>query len=370
MSTIELAAGAMAPSARGGWFNLRIRGRLIGGFAVITLILAVAVGYTLYVVNGLSSQTDQMTGLRMPASITSTELGANLYSTLATLRGYLLTGNPQGKADRAAMWKELRTQETKMDGLAARFTTEENKRQWAEVKTLLNEFETAQTRAEAIAFTSDAHPASKLLTEEAAPKAAQMTDAITKMINEEGGLEATADRKQLLKSMADTRGSLALGLADIRAFLLTGDTKFKDQALTRLTAMKQAYAAVAAKNALLSASQRDSFQAFSTAQAAFAPLPDKMFAVRLSDQWDIPVYILRTEAMPRALKILDLIDGAKGGDGTRVGGIKGSQRELMLTSTNAVQSDTAMLKVTEWLLLGIGLTLAGLIAFLDRKSVV
>ena len=87
--------------------GLRIRGRLIAGFVAISAIIASAVGYTVFAVSGISTIVDRMVNLRTPVALESTEMVGNLYSTLATLRGYLLTGNPQGKLDRMAMWKEM-----------------------------------------------------------------------------------------------------------------------------------------------------------------------------------------------------------------------------------------------------------------------
>jgi methyl-accepting chemotaxis protein len=83
--------------------KLRIRGRLISGFAAICAILAISVGYTAFAVGGVSAIINRMVNLRTPVALASTELVGNLYSTLATLRGYLLTGNPQTKLDRLAV---------------------------------------------------------------------------------------------------------------------------------------------------------------------------------------------------------------------------------------------------------------------------
>src|SRR5215467_9412980 len=157
------------------WFfsvfkSLRIRGRLLAGFAAVCAVLASAVGYTVFSVGGVSQTVDRMVTLRTPVALDSTEMVGNLYSTLATLRGYLLTGNPQGKADRAAMWKELDATAAKIDVMVERFTDPENKRKWADVKALLAEFRAAQNKAEAVAFTPDAYPATKLLETEGAPR--------------------------------------------------------------------------------------------------------------------------------------------------------------------------------------------------------
>src|SRR5215510_9557565 len=204
-------------------FRLRIGGRLVAGFAALCGVLAAAVGYTVFAVGGVSSTVDRMVTLRTPIALDSTEMVGNLYSTLATLRGYLLTGNSQGKADRAAMWKELDATSASFDRMAERFTNPENKRKWADAKALLAEFRAAQDRAEAVAFTADAYPATKLLVSEAAPRAAGMFVEITRMIDEEERLEPTAERKRLLKQMADVRGNLGAAMAEIRMFLLSGE---------------------------------------------------------------------------------------------------------------------------------------------------
>src|SRR5262249_20380834 len=149
------------------------------------------------------------------------------------------------------------------------------------------------------------------------------------MINEEAGLDATPERKALLKSMADARGNLAAGAAQIRMFLLTGDKADKEKYAGPRANFDKAFAAINAQKATLSVSQKSSFDLISKAQAEFAPIPEKMFAIRESAQWNVPVHILRTEAAPRALKLLDLIDGEKGADGTRSGGVKTNQTGML-----------------------------------------
>ena len=148
-----------------GILKIRMRGRLILGFSAVCAVLVVAVGYTVYVVSGVSVTVNRMVELRTPVAVQSTQLVGNLYSTLATLRGYLLAGNPRGKDDRAAMWTELDRTRATLDKMAEQFTDPENKRKWAEVKGLIDQFRGVQDRVEAIAFTPDAYPATKLLLE-------------------------------------------------------------------------------------------------------------------------------------------------------------------------------------------------------------
>jgi len=350
--------------------NMRIRGRLIGGFAGICAVLAMAVGFSIFEVRDVSVTTERMIGLRTPVALTSTELVGNLYSTLATLRGYLLTGNPQGKADRAAMWQELQANVDKFDKMASRFTDDRNKQDWADVKTILGEFRDAQNKAEAIAFTPEAFPATLLLITEAAPRASKIGDELTKMIDEEVDQPATAERKLLLKNLADFRGAFAMTTANIRAFLLNADPEMKTAFEARWAAAKQAKAAASNMTALMTSSQRASWTNLEKLFAEFEPLPDRMFAIRNSAQWNAPVHVLVTEAAPRALKILDLIDGPKGADGTRSGGLKYRQQDLLSQDSEHVQDNISFLSSALLALLAIGVALGAAIAFLTSRSIV
>ncbi len=290
-------------SGAGFFADRKIGTKLTAGFAAICVVLAIAVGFTIYVVGQASTNIDRMVNLRVPVALESTELVGNVYSTLATLRGYLLTGNPQGKNDRAAMWKELDGTSASFDRRAEGFTNPENKKKWAETKSLLKEFRAAQESAEAVAFTPDAFPATKLMLTEAAPKAGLIFGEISKMIDDEERLEPTMERKRLLKTMADVRGNFAAAIAQLRMFLLSGDKSNKEEFAKLWGTFERAYGNLNAQKALLSPTQRAAFDTLQNAVSAFAPLPNQMFALRESPQWNMPVFMLATEAAPRALKI-------------------------------------------------------------------
>lgn len=351
------------------YFRFQIRGRLIAGFSAVCAIIALSVGYTVFAVSGISVTVDRMASLRTPVALASTELVGNLYSTLATLRGYLLTGNPQGKLDRMAMWKEVDTTMAAFDEKAAHFTNPDNKRKWEEAKALLVEFHAAQDKAEAIAFTSDAYPATKLMVTEAGPRAETIFSEITKMINEEEAQEATADRKRLLKAMADTRGNFAAATAQLRMYLLSGERADKEKFFKPWESFEKGYAGVTARKDLLTVSQLAAFDKITTARSEFAALYPTIFSLRESPGWNAPVHLLVTEAAPRAVKILDLLDGPKGVDGTRSGGIKTNQKKMLVEESHDVQASISLLKLALWMLLAAGLGLGVAIALFTSRSI-
>ena len=351
------------------YFKFRVGGRLIAGFAAICAIIAVSVGYTVFEIERISTTVDRMTNLRTPVALASTELVGNLYSTLATLRGYLLSGNPQGKLDRLSMWKEMDRTAAVFDEQAAQFTNPENLQKWEQAKLLLAEFRAAQDRAEAIGFTPDAYPATKLMVSEAGPRADVIFSEITKMIDQEEALEATPERKRLLKAMADTRGNFAAATAQLRMYLLSGEKTDKEKFAGPWEAFERGYTGVNARKDLLTASQQASFDNIAKAKREFTQLYEKIVALRESQDWNVPVHLLVTEAAPRAARILDLLDGPKGIDGTRAGGIKSNQKKMLGQETQHVQESISTLKLVLWSLLVAGIGLGGTIALVTSRSI-
>jgi methyl-accepting chemotaxis protein len=351
-------------------FNLRIRGRLIGGFAVVVLVLVAAVASTIWKVSGVRDNTDRIVNLRTPTAQTSARLVNDVNASLAALRGWMLTGNAAFKTERAAVWTDVTEARKAMDGLARHFTREENRKAWADVKALLDEFAAAQAKVEAVANTSDEQPATRILVEEAAPRANVVTAEITRMIDEELKLEATAERKALLGMMADVRGTFGLALANIRAYLLTGSADFAESFKQLWARNEQRFADLSARQGLLTAVQKEAFTKLAAARQEFAPLPGRMFEIRGSEKWNTARYLLATEAAPRAEAILSILAGAKDAGGTRSGGLVERQRRLLEEDATANARDTGQLLSMQWVLMFVGAGIAALIAFLTARSIV
>ncbi|MCK4865971.1 MAG: HAMP domain-containing protein [Gammaproteobacteria bacterium] len=131
-----------------------------------------------------------------------------------------------------------------------------------------------------------------------------MVSEITKMINMEAKLSATPERKALLGMMADVRGSTGLALANIRAFLLTGDQKFSKTFDKFWATNVRRFADLSRSAHLLSSAQKASFKKFSVARVEFKDLPPKMFKIRGSKGWNLANLWLGTKAAPRAGKLV------------------------------------------------------------------
>jgi methyl-accepting chemotaxis protein len=338
--------------------NLKIATRIGVGFTFICIVLLVIVGLTQWNLARIDHASNVIIKLRVPTAAASAKMVSNINESLAALRGYMITGKAGFKQQRAVVWADIAAQADAMDRLSANWTNADNVAAWTDFKTVLAEFSTAQDRVEAVAFTIDEQPATKILVQDAAPQASIIVNKITEMIEIEKELAATPSRKALVTMMADYRGSMGLGMANIRAYLLTGDAKFRKE-FDRFWQINEArFGTLSGTLDLLIPEQAAAFADLSKARANFAPLPPRMFEIRGSEAWNVANHLLLTEAAPRAAKLLTVLAGEKSADGIRRGGMVENQEKLLATDAEHSADDIAFLSLEVWILLGVGLVFA------------
>lgn len=350
--------------------GLKIGGRLNAGFAAVCTVLVALVLITVWQVSTVSRVNSRIVDLRVPTSTASLGLVNNVNASLAALRGWMITGNKNFKTERARIWADVDRISADMDRLSAAWTNPKNIENWTNFKSILAEFRIAQQQVEDVAKSKDEQPASKLLVESAAPQSAIMVNEITNIINAEAALPATLARKELFGMMADVRGTTARGLANIRAFLLTGDEIFQDRFNTMWTKNQVRFAQLKARRSELSPAQQSAFARFDAARTAFSPLPAQMFAIRRSDKWNMATYLLIQEAAPRAGALKTILLGKLGENGVRGGGMVENQKALLTADANRASDQIDLLKLIEWILLVVGLAIATGTAVITARSIV
>ena len=350
----------------GIWF------RLAAGFTVVIMLLAVTVGATIFQVGVIQNDTDRILNLRNPTARASSDLSSHIYGSLASLRGFMLTGSPRFREERAVIWRDIVEITAAIDGLSKNWTNLENNKIWNNLKSELLVLSAAQANIEAVAHTVDERPATKILVTTAAPLASRLSQKISKIIELEvsGNSSRKGDRHQLLGVMANIRDTLGLSLTSIRTYLLTGEKNFADEFGALWTRNEKHFSELRKSARLLSPPQMALFDEFKVARASFAPLPAKMFEIRSSEKWNMANYLLATEAIPRADKILELLLGAIQKDGSRDGGMTGSQQNLLEIDVRHSAAAARRLLLLQWLLLLAGASLATLIAYFTARSIV
>jgi methyl-accepting chemotaxis protein len=287
--------------------NWPVAGKLMSGFtAVIICILVLLV----VIIDKLDSQEtlqSRVVDLRMPTNVAGHDLVNGINYSLAALRGYMILDKPAFKQQRQEAWQEINHNLALLTKKSSNWTNEENVKQLTAIKKLMQEFEQAQQTVEDIANTPQEQPGMQILQEEAAPLATVIIQNITGLINAEKNQSATAERKVFLANLADSRGSFALSLASIRAFLLSGDKKWSNDFDKYWRNNQNALRKLLDSRHLLSAGQRSFFDNYYENIQKFAPLPNRMFTIRNSDQWNKANFLLATEAAPRAKKLLEML---------------------------------------------------------------
>jgi methyl-accepting chemotaxis protein len=288
--------------------KLKIRGKLIAGFGVILLLMSALSFNSYWEIRAVDRIQTRVTELRQPTVITGLNFNNAINITLAGLRGYMILGGETSKAElfkkvRQDGWDLIDQSVAELDEYAKSWTDPTNIERLAELKPVIEEFRAAQQEIEDISHTSSNIESLDILFTLGAPEAKQVITAISNIVNLEADLPATPERKKLLKLLADSRGSFALGLASIRAKLLSGDEKFKKEFAKHWKTNEARFKELQAQSSLFNEQQKPFWEQYQQSRAKFSVLPEKMFASRGSKDWNKANYWLATKAAPRAKKL-------------------------------------------------------------------
>jgi methyl-accepting chemotaxis protein len=183
-------------------------------------------------------------------------------------------------------------------------------------------------------------------------------DEATKSRVSQAILDDVIQRKQILGMMADVRGTTGLGLANIRAYLLSGDVKFAKLFDKFWTKNARRFGDLNKNVRLMTPEQKEAFEKFSAARKIFNPLPAKMFKIRGSKEWNQANLWLGTKAAPTAFKIKTQLDA-----------MAANQKTLMDTDITEAKRLTGVLSTVEWILLFVGIILSAVIGTVITRAI-
>lgn len=325
--------------------NLKLGIKIGGGYAIMVFILVTIVLATIWQVNRVREVNNRIMELRAPTARASLMMLNGVNHSLAALRGWMILGKDTFRAERDQAWaKEIEPSLQTLKTFAVNWTNPENIERLKVIESVVGDFKEAQQEIENIAQTQDNIPAVKMLFVEAAPQAAILSTQITRMIDLEKQQPGTPERKDLLGIMADVRGTTGLGLAAIRAYLLSGESRFKDQFDTLWAKNSKRFDDLRQAKDLLTPEQRKAFDTFKQARDIFIPLPSKMFAGRQGADWNRANYWLGTKAAPKGAKLVATLNA-----------MAADQKQLMLADEATAQKMSASLRRMMWTLLAIGI---------------
>ena len=340
--------------------NMKISTKILFGFGMMMSLLIILIGMTIMKVNDSRDITKRVIELRVPTNIASLEMLNGMNHSLAALRGWIILGKDKFKTERAIAWsQEIEPSIAKMEKFSKHWTNPKNIQRLNNIKNYLHDFKRYQKEIENISHSMDNQPALKILFKEAAPQATQLVTNITTMIDLELKYNSKQNRIQLLGMMADVRGTTGLALANIRAYLLSGDIKFKNKFDKYWAKNTTRFNQLKSNKYLLTKQQKIAFDKFTKAREIFDKLPYKMFTIRSGASWNMANKWLGTKAAPTAFKIkAELSEMVK--------------NQEMLVNNDIKDTETSIdsLKYMLWVFLLIGFILSIIISTTIRKMIV
>lgn len=292
--------------------NTKTRTKLIIGFSLVIVISLISSLLVYLQLEKTKVTQNLLLDIRTPTVAAGDKLSGAINQTLSGLRGYLILGADSRraeifKAERAAGWDNLQAALEALHGFSANWTNPENVSRLQRMQLIIDEFRIAQQQIEDIAHSSENIPSFEILLTKAAPQAAKTIATLTALIEREATEEANSERKQLFKQLADSRASFALSLANIRAYLLTGDNSFKDKFTLLWGKNTNQSIDLKSRQSLFTPSQMTLWEDYQKLRSEFYPFVKDMFVSRGSDDWNRANAWLATKAAPKAKQIQSIL---------------------------------------------------------------
>lgn len=293
--------------------NLTVRLKLLLGFGLVIAIFIISSSIVYMQLQSINTTQNRLLELRTPTVQAGMNLEAAITQTLSGLRGYLILGGDPSKAklfmdERAQGWDKLEQSLMSLERFAKNWTVARNIERLNEMKTIIRQFKQAQQQIEDIAHTDKNIPSFDILLTKAAPAAARTLTALTAIIEGEMANPSDIEHKRFLKNLADSRAAFAMGLANIRAYLLSGDLIFKNKYLELKGRSDSLMLDLESSIDLMSVEQREQWDSFKQARSEFTPYVMQMFSSRSSAEWNQANHWLGTLAAPRARKIKSILE--------------------------------------------------------------
>jgi methyl-accepting chemotaxis protein len=293
-------------------FNFRDMtiGKKVGlGFGVITLILMGVVLLTIQQVRSMEIITKRVVDLRTPTAHASLMMLNGINHSLASLRGWILLGDPKFQTERALAWAEQINPSLKqMHQLAPNWTDSENKAQLKTIEKEIDDFKKAQQKIEDMARTPENSPAQKILFDQAEPLEKDIVATVSKMIHQDIKDKANPKNKLLIEILADIETTTSLALERADEFLLSGKQEFKRESLENWKKNAEHMQALKQNKNNLSTEQLKSFVSLQNGLNQFGPLLKEIIRIRSGDEWNLANHWVQIEAAPVAFRIKELLN--------------------------------------------------------------
>lgn len=337
--------------------KISLKTRLTFSFLILSTLMIASLGVAILKIQQVDKAVDNIVSQSIPVAFSEGQLASDINGTLAALKGWLLTNNPEYKTQRATLWKNISSEIQILDKFL------KGQPSWHALKKDLNDFQAAQTKTETIAHSEEDLPATKLLNQNVTPLTDSMLYNISQAYIEEVTQEATPKRKQMLADMGDIRSALAVVTGNIRAYLLTGEKHYADQYQSVWSWAQGKLTHLRTEDRNLTNDQLNYIKEFSNAAKKVTPLFSQLISLRTGENWNQSRALLIHEVLPLSNSILKQLTQPKTG-------FVAQKRLEMENAGNHAVDVTNNLTKTAYFLAFTGAVLAVILVILSIKTIV
>jgi len=278
---------------------LTIKHKVIGGLAIVLLVISMVVVTAVLGLSGIRGSTHQVVSESQPAVLDAMELMQHLDKAVGALGFYLLSKERQHFEQ---YQEQLNETQTKLAALRKRAVIADDH----SLQALLNgieidvkRFADYKDRTHALA-TQDAEnfPALKYSAEKLNPLSQQVLQNLTQMLMSESEEAATPERKRLLTDINDLRYAWANTINGVRAYLAFRSQPSLDEVNLYAEQCMKLIVKIRGYGGMLTLDQEDSLKQASELRDQFMNNFKELVKIHGSDTWRTDAYLLRSEITP------------------------------------------------------------------------
>ncbi len=292
--------------------NLKIGNKLTIGFGILVALIFLSAGISYLGSYQATTKINLTENVRVPAAIIATRAQADLLQMLGDVQGYLALGDQDTKY-RDSFEQTSQSFEADLAELERLLTQNpdpENQRRLEQLKADYAKWSALPEQLFALRDDQlEREPAYELLATEGVRDAGRVLNATTSLIEAQGQSEPSVENLALLQDMAKFQGNFAAMLSALRGYVTTRNRIYRWEYEANRTDNENVWIRLSSERtrAMLTPNQQKLLDEIAQNREAFLGLPDQMFGTLESDRWREDLYRFRTEAVPLANDMQQLL---------------------------------------------------------------
>jgi signal transduction histidine kinase/DNA-binding response OmpR family regulator/CHASE3 domain sensor protein len=305
------AEGARTNRHQFGRRRLGIGSKLTLSFGVLVALTLVVAAVAYFAGNQATERIERANDVRAPAAHAAARAQANLLQMLADVQAYLALGDSSYRVSYDAARTAFEADLAQLEQLVeAQTDAADAERDW--VSDLSAAYERWTPLPEQLFVLREdqllREPGLRLLIEEANPLITTILAETAGTVASQRQREPTAANMALLGDLSNFQSSFIAMVSGLRGYVTTGRDSFKFEYTSNLQTNDAAWDKLNDQTGLLEPKQQTRLAKIATARESFLPMPDQMFAAVVGEHAREDLYIYRTEAVPIAQEMLQILD--------------------------------------------------------------